>query len=553
MMVQSAASCGQHVAEGLLLGLELVVLLGVTVLASGVAARRFRVAPPILLLAGGAIVGFVPALRGVSLPPQAVLLLFLPALLYWESLTTSLREIRSNLRTIVLASTGLVIATAAAVAAVAHAIGIPWGPAWVLGAAVAPTDATAVAVLARVLPRRTMTVLRAESLINDGTALVIYGIAVGITVGQEQFSVPHVGGLFVLAYAGGAVAGLVTARLALLVRRHLDDPLHENVVSVLTPFVAFLLAELIHASGVLAVVVCGLTLSQLGPRVIRADTRQQAMAFWSLSTYLLNGALFVLVGLELQNSVRQLTTVAIARGLAAVAVISAVVIGVRFVWHYTMPYLIRALDRRPQQRLRRVGARARVVSAVSGFRGAVSLAAALAVPQTIGSGAPFPARDLIVFVTSGVIVVTLVSQGLVLPAVVRWARLPADTSVDEERQLAQTVATEEALAAMPKIAAELGTDDAVVARLRKEYEKHLAVVRAGDSNADDDPALRAELDHARRFESAYAELRLALLARKRATVIRLRDERRIDDTVLRQVQTVLDIEEVRLSRREVID
>ncbi len=508
----------------------------------GVLARRFGVASPVLLLACGAVLGLAPAFRRVYLPPEAVLLLFLPALLYWESLTISLREIRSNLRAIVLLSTALVIATAGAVAAMAHALGLPWGPAWVLGAAVAPTDATAVGVLARALPRRNVTVLRAESLVNDGTALVVYGVAVGVTVGEDHFSVPHIGWLFLLAYGGGALAGAITAWPGMQVRRLLDDPLQENVAIILIPFAAYLLAEAVHASGVLAVVMSGLIMSQVGPRVGHADTRQQTTAFWSLSTFLLNGALFVLVGLELQSVVRGLGSAALTRGLVAVGAVSAAVIGARFAWLFTTPYLIRLLDRRPQQRPRRVGARARVVSGMAGFRGAVSLAAALAVPETVSSGRPFPDRDLIVFITAGVIVVTLVLQGLLLPGVVRWARLPRDTSVDQERHLAETLATEEALAAIPQLAAALGTDSDVATRLRREYEKHLRVLHAGDDGADDEPALR--------YDQQYTALRLAVLARKRAAVIRLRDERRIDDTVLRQVQTRLDIEEVRLSRRE---
>ena len=520
------------------------MILGAAVLACSLVASRFRLAPPVLLLACGALLGFVPALRRVHLPPLVVLLLFLPALLYWESLTTSLREIRSNLRVIVLMSTALVIGTAAAVAAVAHALGLLWGPAWVLGAAVAPTDATAVGVLARALPRRTVTVLRAESLVNDGTALVIYALAVATTVGGQRLSAPHVSLLFLLAYAGGALAGVITAWLAVQVRRRLDDPLQENVAMILTPFTAFLLAEVIHASGVLAVVVCGLIMSQAGPRVGRPAMRQQAQASWSLATYLLNGALFVLVGLELQSAVRGLTGTALVRGLVAVGAISVVVISVRFAWLYTTPYLIRALDRRPQQRLRRVGARARVITGIAGFRGAVSLAAALAVPRTVASGAPFPGRNTIIFVTAGVIVVTL-AQALLLPTVVRWARLPRDTSVEQERHLSETLATEEALAAIPRLAADLGTDPEVAGRLRREYEKHLRVLRAGEDGANDEPALR--------YDQHYTALRLAVLAHKRATVLRLRDERRIDDTVLRQVQARLDIEEVRLSRREEVD
>jgi len=224
--------------------------------------------------------------------------------------------------------------------------------------------------------------------------------------------------------------------------------------------------------------------------------------------------------------------------------VSATVIGVRFAWLYTTPHLIRLLDRRPQQRLRRVGARARLVSGVAGFRGAVSLAAALAVPQTVASGAPFPDRDVIIFITSGVIVITLL-QALLLPGAVRWARMPRDASVEQERHLAETMATEEALAALPQLAADLGIDSDVAGRLRREYEKHLRILRASDADADDEPALN--------YDRQYTALRLAVLARKRATVVRLRDERRIDDTVLRPVQAALDIEEVRLARRDLAD
>ena len=527
-----------------MLGLELVVVLGVAVLVCAVVASRVRVAPPVLLLVCGVLLGFVPALRQVHLPPEVMLLVFLPALLYWECLTTSLREIRSNLRPIILLSTALVIVTAAAVAWVAHALGLAWGPAWVLGAALAPTDATAVGVLARALPRRTVTMLRAESLVNDGTALVIYGLAVGITVGEEQFSAGYVWWLFLLSYGGGAAAGLVTAWLATNVRRHLTDPLQENVAILLTPFTAFLLAEAVHASGVLAVVVAGLTMSQTGPRVGHAATRQLSVGFWTLATFLLNGALFVLVGLEVQSAARDLSSTALTQAMVAVAATSAVVIGVRFAWTFTVPYLVRMLDRRPEQRLRRVGARARVVSATVGFRGAVSLAAALAVPQSVASGAPFPGRDVIVFVTAGVIVVTL-AQALLLPTVVRWARLPRDTSVEQERHLAEVLASEGALAALPELAANVGADPDVVERLRRESEKHLRVLRANDEATVDEPALR--------HDQQYTALRLAVIAHKRATVLRLRDERRIDDTVLRQLQTRLDIEEVRMSRRELAD
>ncbi|GAA2490373.1 Na+/H+ antiporter [Streptomyces longisporus] len=528
-----------------MIGLELVVLLGAALLVGNVLGQRLGVAPPVMLLVVGALIGLVPAVRQTQLPPEVVLLLFLPVLLYWESLTTSSREIRSNLRGIVLLSTVLVILTAGAVAIAGHALGLPWGPAWVLGAAVAPTDATAVGALAGALPRREITVLRAESLVNDGTALVIYGLAVGITVGEEHLTLPHVGALFLLAYGGGAAVGVAVAWVNMNLRQRLDDPLLGNLVMILAPFTAYLLAELIQASGVLAVVVSGLIMAQVAPRLIRAEHRRQALAFWPLATFIINGALFVLVGVELQYALRHLSRSDLADALIAVAVVSGALVCVRFVFLFVSAYLVRAVDRRPQQRLRRISHRARVVSGFAGFRGAVSLAVALSVPETLDSGAPFPDRAFIVFVTSGVIVVTLVVQGLLLPGVVRWARLPRDTSVDEEHLLAETTATEEAIRALPRLAADQGADPKVAEWLRQEYEAHLATVRARGAGTDDDPALL----HNRH----YTGLRLALIAHKRATVVRLRDEQRIDDTVLRRLQASLDNEEVRLAGRELVE
>jgi Na+/H+ antiporter len=372
------------------IGLELVVILGVVIVVCGLLGRHLGIADPVLLLLAGVLLGFAPAMRGVRLPPELMLLVFLPALLYWESLTTSLREIRANLRGVVLTGTLLVVATAAAVALAAHTLGIAWGPAWVLGAAVAPTDATAIGALARILPRRNVTILQAESLVNDGTALVLYGVAVGVTVGEQTLSAAHLTWLFVLAYGGGIAVGGLVAWLGALARRRIGDPLLGNVVTLLIPFTAFLLAELIEASGVLAVVVCGLAMSQVGPRIGRADTRQQSIAFWTLSTFLLNAALFVLVGLEAQSAVRSLVSTDLSTAVIGVAVVCTVIVVVRLAFLTISSYTIRLIDRRPQQRLRRVSNRARVVSTVAGFRGAVSLAAALAVRPPSPPAGPFP-------------------------------------------------------------------------------------------------------------------------------------------------------------------
>ncbi len=524
-----------------MLALVMIVVLGFSVLGSDLLAHRLTIAPPIVLLIIGVLVGFVPALRDAHLPPETVLLVFLPALLYWESLTTSLREIRYNLRAIMLASTVLVVLTAAAVAAAAHLLGMPWAPAWVLGAALAPTDATAVGVMAHLLPHRTVTTLRAESLINDGTALVVYGLALGVATGSKHLGALHVGWLFLVSYLGGAACGIATAWIAVHARKRLNDPLQENVATLLTPFVAFLAAEAIDASGVLAVVVCGLIMSQAGPRVGSADTRHQTAGFWTLSTYLLNASLFVLVGLELQSAARGLTSVDLTRGVISVVLIAAVTTGVRFAWLFSTPYLIRVLDRRPERKGRRTSARTRIVNGLSGFRGAVSLAAALAVPQTVTSGQHFPDRDLIIFITGGVIVLTL-AQGLLLPHVVAWANLPYDSTTDDELRMADTTATQDALSDLSELASTSGSDPKVTNRIRQELETRLRVLRAGHPEADD----AVTLDH----HAQYADLHRTVIDHERATVLRLRDEQHIDDTSLRALQARLDLEELRLPNDE---
>lgn len=515
--------------------LQVLVVLGVAVVGLTWLAGKLRVAPPIVLLLGGVPLAFIPWTGSVVLPPEVVLLLFLPALLYWESLSTSLREIRANLRTVVLSSVVLVLVTAGTVAVVGHALGLSWPVAWILGAVVAPTDATAVSAVAGRLPRRTLTTLRAESLVNDGTALVVFGLAVAVATGEAQFTWPTAIGAFVLSYAGGAAAGLVVFWLLVQTRKLVCQPVVLNVCNVLAPFAAFLLAEEVHASGVLAVVVCGLAFSQASPRMVTARARLQSRGFWEIATFVLNGGLFVLVGLQLRGTVEGLASTSVANAVLQALLVAGVVIGTRLIWSYTMPYVIRALDRRPQQRLRRVGARHRFPSAWAGFRGGVSLAAALAVPLDV------PGRDLIVLVTFGVILVTMVVQGLTLPAVLRWARLPDDGGEAREQALAQRTATEAGLAELDRVAEQLRVGPAVVERVRADYQEHLHAL--ADPAPDDDPALTAErTDHA-----DYQRLRAALLTYKRAAVVRLRDDRLIDDIVLRRLQATLDAEEVRLA------
>ncbi|WP_433305812.1 Na+/H+ antiporter [Actinoplanes sp. CA-030573] len=517
--------------------LLLVVILGATVLIGTTIGGRYRVAPPVLLIVGGALWALIPRLSDVTLPHEAVLLLFLPPILYYESLNVSLREIRANLRVILLQAVVLVIATTIAISYALQAVGVPSEAAWILGAVLAPTDAAAVAGLAKSMPRRTLTTLRAESLINDGTALVLFAVAVGALQGEGTPSVPMLAGEFAWSFAGGILAGLATGGGIVVIRRHLgDEPLRSGGLSVLTPFVAFLIAEVVHASGVVAVVVAGLVLAYAGPRVIQARSRFWSFAFWDLSTFLLNGSLFVLVGMQVPGAVRGIDSGAIRHALLVALTASVVAILTRLVWVHLAAWLIRLLDRRPVQRSRRVSWRIRTAGGWAGFRGAVSLAAALAVPAVLPDGTPYAERNLIVFTTVTVIVVTILVQGLTLPYVLRWAGLAGDETRENETRDARATAARAALDALPEIARSMDAPPDMVARIRSDYEEHLE-------------ELRAEGDHdgeAIRYEQVEHELRLAVLRRKREVVTALRDANRIDDYVLRDLQAGMDIEEIRL-------
>ncbi len=521
-----------------MLGLEVVVAVGGAILLAHLIAPRLRLATPVVLLALGAILGFVPQIREVHLPPELVLLVLLPVLLYWESLTTSLREIRNNLTSITLLSTALVLATAGAVAVTAHAFGMPWGAAWVLGAALAPTDATAISALSQMLPRRQVTVLRAESLINDGTALVIFGVAVGATVGEQAISSAGIAGLVLLAYGGGAAVGGAVAWVNIQLRRRVTDPLLGNLVMILAPFTAFLLSEFVHASGVIAVVVSGLIMSQAAPRIIRAQHRTQALAFWPLFTFIINGALFVFVGVELQSIGRTLTGQEFLSALGIVGTVSAVVVGTRFAFFFASSGLQRVFARLRRRPLPIDGPRVQLVASLAGFRGAVSLAVALSVPEFLSSGEEFPSRALVVFVTGGVVLVTLVGQAIALPFAVRSAKQPPETGEDRELSEASVVTFRDALEALPEIAKDIGTSGKVTGWLREEYETYLGNARA---NAGGDSEARAVQDRGN-----YVRLSLAMIAHRRQTVIRLRDEDVIDDSALRNLQAELDSEELRL-------
>ena len=529
--------------------LEIVTVIGLLILVGSMLARRLRLPPPLVMVTLGAAVGFLPWVGGVDMPPDVVLFVFLPALLYREAVTISVREIRANLRAIALTATVLVLVTAGTIAVVARALGLSWPMALVLGAVLAPTDATAVSTVAGSLPRRDQTVLRAETLINDGTALVIYAVAVGMAVGELEVGPLGVAGRLVGSYAGGIVVGLVAAIVVVAIRRRLDDTRLDGVLSVLTSFLAYLPAELMHVSGVVAVVACGLTLTRISSGLGSGRTRVQSEGFWALGTFLLNGALFVLIGLELQAVVDGRTATELWAAVGATGLIVLTVIGTRLIGTNLMIYLIRAVDRRPAQRLRRVGFRGRLPIQWAGLRGAVSLAAALAIPTTTVGGSPPQGRDTVLLVTFGVITVLLVVQGLTLPAVVRFSRVTQDPAEDREQRLAEITATEAAATALARRAAELDVPEGAVSRVRISYaatlrRQHIEEALAAGHVTDPD----VHAAESRVLEEADAEraLLLALLEDRREAVIRLRDEHAVDDGVVRRIEAALDAEEVRL-------
>jgi Na+/H+ antiporter len=520
-------------------GLVVIVALFATVIVGTVVGRRYRVGPPVLLILLGVLLGLIPRFSSVRLDGEIVLLLFLPAILYWEGLNTSFREIRNNLRVIAFLSVGLVIATAVTVTWTARALGMESHAASVLGAVLSPTDAAAVAGLAKQLPRRAVTVLKAESIINDGTALVLFGVSVSVAVGGNPVSPAALTARFVGSYLGGIGAGLVVGLAATLVRRRIDAPQEEGALSLLTPFAAFLLAQSIHCSGVVAVLVSALVLAYAGPHVIRARSRLQMYAFWDLATFLINGSLWVFVGVQMPKAVRGIAGVdgGIRHAALLALAVTGVLVATRFVFSDLFTFFLRAVDRRAVQRTRRIDWRQRMVSRWAGFRGAVSLAAALAVPLTTHSGAPFPDRNLIIFVVCVVILVTVLVQGGTLPDVVRWARLPEDVSRADELQLARCRGAQAALEALPVVAAEVGASEELVRRLRKEYEEHAALVEAGDAEGSNEVTERNDL---------LRRVRLGVLEHKRRAITELRDQNRIDDIILRELQSVMDLEEVRL-------
>jgi Na+/H+ antiporter len=513
----------------------LLLVLMVAVGGLSMLAGTVRVPYPILLVLGGLVLGFVPGMPSAELPPDLVLVLFLPPLLYQAAFFSSPRDLWANARPITLLAVGLVLVTICAVAMVAHTLvpGLPWAAAFALGAIVSPTDPLAATAIARRLgvPRRLVTVLEGESLVNDATALVAYRLAVGAVV-AGSFTLWAAGLQFVSRGIGGVAIGLAVGWLFAEARRRIDDPVVEIVLSVVTGYAAYLPAELLGVSGVLAAVTAGLYVGWHAPELASPSTRLLGFSFWEVLVYLLNAVLFVLVGLQLNLILTGVSGSSAVVLVGQAALVAAVVIGVRVGWGFTVPYLVRVLDRRPAQVARRVGPRERLVSSWSGMRGAVSLAAALALPED------FPQRNLIIFVTFGVILATLVLQGLTLPWLIRRLGVHRDDSEAQEELRGRLRATDAALARLEELAGEGWTRDDTVERMRGLYQFRRRRLKARAGYLADDGAQDRSL--------AYQRLVRELLEAQRREIVRLRNRGEISNEVMHRIERDLDLEDSRL-------
>jgi Na+/H+ antiporter len=521
---------------------EAIVVLFVAVAVLVLITRKLALPYPIVLVLAGLALSFVPSLPQFTLKPDVVFYFLLPPLIYPAALFTSWRDFRRNLRPILLLSTGLILATTILVAWVLHTLvpSIPWAAAFAFGAIVSPTDAiAATAVIRRLgLPHRIEVIVEGESLVNDATGLVALQFAVAALM-SGRFSLGGAVGQFAWVALGGVAFGLAVGFAMRAIQRRLDDPPVQITFSLLTPFVAYLAAEHLHVSGILAVVTAGIFLGWHAPLILRARYRIQSEAIWQMIVFLLNGFVFISIGLQMPAILHALHGEPLRALIGHALLISAATMFVRIGWAFTASYLPRfiipALRRwDPYPAWREV-----VIGAWSGMRGVISLAAAFALPFTLPSGTPFPGRNYILFFTFSVILATLVAQGLTLPLLARAIRIRRDTTPDEEERQARVEANKAALQLLDEAQSEPRTPGDAIDRLRAEYDERLAQLEAC-----------AESPDGRCGEVAtpqYQQLQYETLQRERETIIRMRNEHVINDDALRRIQRDLDLAEARLA------
>jgi Na+/H+ antiporter len=524
---------------------ELVfLLLLLFVVAFGMLARKLQTPYPIVLVIAGALLGFVPHIPKITLNPDIVFFVILPPLLYAAAWTTSWRDFSYNLVSILMLAFGLVAFTVLGVSATAHWLfpGFDWRLGLVLGAIVAPTDAIAATAIAKRigLPKRVVDILEGESLVNDASGLLALEFGIAIVVrGQAPTVADGFGRMAFLIFAGLAV-GLVTALIVDRIERYIDDGPIEIAISILTPYAAYFGADRIHSSGVLAVVACGLYLSRRSSRFFSPEVRLQIWGFWDSFVFILNGLVFVLIGLQLPHVLAGIREYPLTPLLLFGALFSGLVILLRLIWIFPGAFLAnRIRTRLLHQDERMPSVPSMLVVGWTGMRGVISLAAAIALPNTLADGTPFPHRDLIVFLAFSVIFVTLVLQGLTLPWVVRMLGFASSTGGNTEASEEEEAARREMLqSALAYLEENRGRDEAEFSEIYDDltghYQHRLAVV-----SGVADPHSARSSDHRERHERLLRDL----LGVERETLIRLRDKGRINDETLHQLEYELDLRE----------
>src|SRR6201987_3739869 len=517
--------------------IETILLLLAVLVIAALVARQLKTAESILLVVAGIALALLPGLPRIELAPELVLLVILPPLIYSAGVAMSWREFRFNLRPIALLAFGCVVFTTCAVAAVAHwLLGMPLAIGFLLGAIVAPPDAVAPLSIVRRLgvPRRLVVVLEGEGLANDATALVLYRFAVAAAA-TGAFSLGQAGGLFVLIVAGEITYGIALGWLSLRLRRWARDPRVEITLSLMTPYLAFLVPAHLGGSGVLATVVTGLYVSWNGPLLIPAATRLQGIFFWDLLVYLFEGLIFLVTGFQIRTLLDRPEIYPLDASLLAVLLTLVVIVAVRFIWIYPAAYMPRWLSAAVARRDPLPPWQWLFFLAFVGVRGVVSLAAALAIPLTTSSGAPFPGRDLVLFITFGIIVITLVGQGLLLPSVVRWLGLGRHAADERDReQKAELAARSDALklaqTRLEELAAENRIPSEALARLRARHDYRFGGLPKAEWSEDD-------------AASAAANVRSDLIALEREYIYQLLRDGHITDEARRRIERELDLEE----------
>jgi Na+/H+ antiporter len=516
--------------------LELLLLLLLSSVALGWIARHFKFPYPIALVAGGAVLGLVPNLPQYVFDPQLVLVAVLPPILYQAALLTSWTDFKANIRPIGLLAIGLVAVTTLAVGAALKWMvpDVPWAAAFVLGAIVSPPDAVAAtAILSRLnMPRRIVTILEGESLVNDASGLVLYKFAVAAVL-TGAFSLMDATAQFAMVSAGGIVVGVALAFVYIAIHKRLGDPFIEVLTVLTIPYATYIAAELLNVSGVLAVVAAGLVRGRYAPEIVSAEMRIMARSVWNLLVFLLNSLVFILIGLQIHGVVQgNLARYPLSQLAAIGAVVTVVAIAVRFAWVFPVAYLPQRLSGNLRDAPRPDKSELVIVS-WCGMRGIVSLAAALALPLALQGGAPFPHRDLIIFVTFVVILATLVGQGLTLTPLIRRLKVGSNWSLHDEQRRVRAAMSGAALAAIDNALAAEGVPAQWAQALKAEIAERIEL--AASESAEFSP--RMELVN---------RLRHAAIKAERQELIRLWRENEIGDEVMHHLMELLDYEQAHL-------